>query len=41
MTPNEWAKLQGFLGYAFKEDGVDKFSFPKETAICMFCIFLI
>ncbi len=32
MTPNEWAKLQGFLGYAFKEDGVDKFSFPKEIS---------
>ena len=24
MTPDEWAKLQGFLGYAFIEDGVLK-----------------
>lgn len=32
MTPNEWAKLQGFLGYAFIEDGEDKFSFPKDVS---------
>ena len=28
MTPREWGKLQGFVGYAFIENGVDKFSFP-------------
>lgn len=32
MTPNEWAKLQGFKGYAFFENGVDKFSFPKTVS---------
>lgn len=31
MTPTEWGRLQGFIGYAFMEDGIDKFSFPKET----------
>lgn len=29
MTPREWGKLQGFINYAFIENGVDKFSFPK------------
>ena len=30
MTPDEWGRLQGFIGYAFKdENGVDKFSFPE------------
>lgn len=31
MTPREWGKLQGFIGYAFvdKETGVDGFSFPE------------
>lgn len=29
MTPTEWGRLQGFIGYAFMEDGVDKFSFPE------------
>ncbi len=29
MTPNEWGKLQGFIGYAFMEEGEDKFSFPE------------
>lgn len=29
MTPWEWGKLQGFIGYGFMEDGVDKFSFPE------------
>lgn len=30
MTPNEWGRLQGFIGYAFvDEDGVDRFSFPE------------
>lgn len=28
MTPNEWAKLQGFKGYAFKNGREDMFSFP-------------
>lgn len=29
MTPREWGKLQGFIGYAFlDEDGNDKFDFP-------------
>lgn len=32
MTPNEWAKLQGFLGYAFIEDGEEKFSFPEDVS---------
>lgn len=30
MTPNEWGRLQGFIGYAFvDENGVDHFSFPE------------
>ena len=28
MTPSEWGKLQGFVNYAFIENGEDKFSFP-------------
>lgn len=29
MTPNEWGRLQGFIGYAFvDENGTDHFSFP-------------
>lgn len=29
MTPREWGKLQGFIGYAFvDESGEDKFTFP-------------
>ncbi len=29
MTPNEWGRLQGFVGYAFvDENGKDNFSFP-------------
>lgn len=32
MTPNEWGRLQGFIGYAFiDENGDDKFSFPEGT----------
>lgn len=32
MTPTEWARLQGFVGYAFiDEDGNDTFSFPEGT----------
>lgn len=33
MTPREWGKLQGFINYAFVENGVDTFSFPKELSI--------
>lgn len=29
MTPREWGKLQGFINYAFVENGIDKFSFPE------------
>ena len=29
MTPREWGKLQGFIGYAFVNDGIDYFSFPE------------
>ncbi|MFZ3372455.1 MAG: DNA cytosine methyltransferase [Desulfitobacteriaceae bacterium] len=33
MTPSEWGKLQGFVGYAFlKPNGKDGFSFPKEIS---------
>ena len=32
MTPTEWGKLQGFIGYAFVEDGVDRFHFPDGMA---------
>lgn len=29
MTPTEWGRLQGFIGYAFKnKDGTDLFAFP-------------
>lgn len=32
MTPVEWGKLQGFIGYAFVgKDGIDRFSFPPEV----------
>ena len=31
MTPREWGKLQGFINYAFLENGVDGFSFPEGT----------
>lgn len=32
MTPTEWGRLQGFIGYAFvDENGTDTFSFPDET----------
>ena len=34
MTPREWGKLQGFINYAFVEDGVDTFSFPPEITDC-------
>ena len=30
MTPTEWGRLQGFIGYAFVDDqGVDRFEFPE------------
>lgn len=32
MTPREWGKLQGFVGYAFVKDGKDRFSFPKPLS---------
>ena len=32
MTPQEWGKLQGFIGYGFMENGIDTFSFPEGTA---------
>lgn len=32
MTPNEWGRLQGFIGYAFiNEKGEDEFEFPPNT----------
>lgn len=32
MTPREWGKLQGFINYAFLENGIDTFSFPEELS---------
>ncbi len=29
MTPTEWGRLQGFIGYAFIEGGKETFSFPE------------
>ncbi|MDY4209649.1 MAG: DNA (cytosine-5-)-methyltransferase [Eubacteriales bacterium] len=29
MTPTEWGKLQGFINYAFVENGIDRFEFPE------------
>lgn len=34
MTPREWGKLQGFIGYAFIENGIDTFSFPQCISDC-------
>ncbi len=34
MTPREWGKLQGFINYAFIEDGIDHFSFPDGISDC-------
>lgn len=32
MTPTEWGRLQGFIGYAFVDkNGTDAFSFPEGT----------
>ena len=33
MTPSEWGKLQGFIGYGFKDGENDKFSFPKDVSV--------
>lgn len=34
MTPNEWGRLQGFVGYGFvDENGNDEFSFPEGTSL--------
>ena len=32
MTPDEWAKLQGFMEYGFIKNGIDTFSFPKKIS---------
>jgi DNA (cytosine-5)-methyltransferase 1 len=33
MTPTEWGRLQGFIGYAFLDkDGNETFSFPEDTS---------
>lgn len=33
MTPTEWGRLQGFIGYAFlDENGLDHFSFPNDIS---------
>ena len=32
MTPDEWGKLQGFINYAFIENGVDTFSYPENLS---------
>jgi len=32
MTPTEWGRLQGFIGYAFVKDGIDLFSFPEKIS---------
>lgn len=33
MTPTEWGRLQGFIGYAFVDkNGIDHFSFPEGMA---------
>lgn len=33
MTPDEWAYLQGFKGYAFiNKEGIDEFSFPEKIS---------
>ncbi len=33
MTPNEWGKLQGFIGYGFKEGEKEGFSFPETVSV--------
>lgn len=32
MTPNEWAKLQGFKEWAFIENNIDSFEFPNNIS---------
>lgn len=33
MTPTEWARLQGFVGYGFVDaNGTDQFSFPEKMS---------
>lgn len=32
MTPTEWGRLQGFIGYGFFHDGVEEFSFPEGVS---------
>ena len=33
MTPEEWGRLQGFIGYAFlDENGTERFSFPEKMS---------
>lgn len=32
MTPLEWGKLQGFVNYAFIENGIDKFKLPSTIS---------
>lgn len=32
MTPVEWGRLQGFIGYAFMRKGRDEFSFPSSVS---------
>ncbi|MDK2802714.1 MAG: DNA (cytosine-5-)-methyltransferase [Oscillospiraceae bacterium] len=32
MKPSEWAKLQGFIGYAFMKNGIETFSFSKAVS---------
>lgn len=33
MTPTEWGKLQGFIGYGFKDNEKDNFSFPNDVSV--------
>lgn len=33
MTPSEWGKLQGFIGYGFVVNGIENFSFPEGISI--------
>lgn len=32
MTPKEWGKLQGFVNYAFMNNGIDEFSLPDSIS---------
>ena len=32
MTPNEWGKLQGFINYAFMNDGKEEFQLPETIS---------